>query len=248
MAQIHSAAFTQLARGAAVAVNKALDFVNKQNALIFECGVGDGTTAANLVRAGHRVIGVDQSPDMIDLARKRVPNAEFIEATCYKFDIPKVEVVLAVGEVLCYRNSGHNHPDCVYEFFAKVYKALEPGGIFIFDIVTLDRIPNPNPMQTFAQHGEVAMAVETTGNIENRSLRRDVTVFEGDGESYHKVNESHELYLFDKDEVISELKKLGFSCTTTLRYADFDLFPGLVAIWARKPEQGESQVQTNLVP
>ncbi|MFI1964084.1 class I SAM-dependent DNA methyltransferase [Streptomyces pathocidini] len=45
---------------------------------VLDAGCGTGTpTAAQLVAAGHRVVGVDLSPVMVKLARDNVPAAEF---------------------------------------------------------------------------------------------------------------------------------------------------------------------------
>ena len=55
-----------------------LDALPPGRALDAACGTG--RHAARLVAAGHTVIGVDQSPPMLDLARQRAPDAEFREA------------------------------------------------------------------------------------------------------------------------------------------------------------------------
>jgi SAM-dependent methyltransferase len=47
---------------------------------VVDMGCGDGTIAASPVGEGFAVAGVEPSPDMLAVARRRVPEATFIEA------------------------------------------------------------------------------------------------------------------------------------------------------------------------
>ncbi len=49
-------------------------------ASVLEIGVGSGVLLAEFARRGYRVGGVDIRPDMIEAARRRLPNAELILA------------------------------------------------------------------------------------------------------------------------------------------------------------------------
>lgn len=49
-----------------------------ERAAILDIGCGSGRpVAAELVRRGYRVTGVDSSPSLVEIARKAVPNADF---------------------------------------------------------------------------------------------------------------------------------------------------------------------------
>ena len=47
------------------------------NGLVVDLGCGSGRFAAALGEAGYQVLGVDLSPAMIRLAKKRAPGARF---------------------------------------------------------------------------------------------------------------------------------------------------------------------------
>jgi SAM-dependent methyltransferase len=47
-----------------------------------DAACGTGRHAAQLVRLGHRVLGIDLTPEMLDRARERVPAAEFRRGIC----------------------------------------------------------------------------------------------------------------------------------------------------------------------
>lgn len=46
---------------------------------VLDVATGTGAVALELVRRGHTVVGIDQSPDMLAVARKRLPLVEFRE-------------------------------------------------------------------------------------------------------------------------------------------------------------------------
>jgi len=57
-------------------MHEIIDALPPGDALDAACGTG--RYAAHLVERGHRVTGVDSSPDMLERARARVPRAEFL--------------------------------------------------------------------------------------------------------------------------------------------------------------------------
>ncbi|HZC30818.1 MAG TPA: class I SAM-dependent methyltransferase [Gaiellaceae bacterium] len=48
---------------------------------VLDVAAGTGAVAQELVRGGHMVVGLDQSPGMLEVARKRVPAVEFHEGS-----------------------------------------------------------------------------------------------------------------------------------------------------------------------
>ncbi|OQR60345.1 SAM-dependent methyltransferase [Streptomyces maremycinicus] len=99
--------------------------------------VGSGTgrpTAETLARAGHRVLGVDVSPVMVELAARQVPEAEF---RCV--DVRELPL-----------KNGSFDAVCVYfsllqldraeqsELVGRLARALRPGGSFVLATVPLD--------------------------------------------------------------------------------------------------------------
>jgi len=53
-----------------------------------DAACGTGRFAEFLARRGHRVIGTDTSPDMLALARRRVPGGEFLLAPLDRLPLP----------------------------------------------------------------------------------------------------------------------------------------------------------------
>ena len=92
-------------------------------ALDAACGTGRHT--GRLIRHGHEVIGVDQSPEMLAQAAVKVPQAQFRVGDVTQLPIPDTCVDL----VLC--ALALSHLDDVGEAMAEFRRVLRPGGRLI---------------------------------------------------------------------------------------------------------------------
>jgi trans-aconitate methyltransferase len=52
--------------------------------------------------ARFSVIGIESSAAMLELARKAVPHAQFIQGSVYEVELPSCDAVVAVGEIFNY--------------------------------------------------------------------------------------------------------------------------------------------------
>ena len=77
LAYIHDVGHAEFALGAAPGILEILDRNGIHDGLIVDLGCGSGLWARELVDAGYRVLGIDISEAMIELSRKRVPEAGF---------------------------------------------------------------------------------------------------------------------------------------------------------------------------
>ncbi|MET7477518.1 class I SAM-dependent methyltransferase [Streptomyces sp. NPDC005648] len=101
-------------------VRRILDGLPVGTALDAACGTGRHT--AHLHRLGHRVTGVDASPDMLAQARTRLPDVDFHEADLHR--LPFADQT--VDTVVCALALTHV-PDLA-PVFAEFARVLRPGG------------------------------------------------------------------------------------------------------------------------
>lgn len=67
---------------------------------VLDAGCGTGRVAAELARRGVAVVGVDVDPSMIEAARRRAPELEWIEADLCQLDLGRrFDVVVLAGNV-----------------------------------------------------------------------------------------------------------------------------------------------------
>lgn len=85
---------------------------------------GQGTLTAGLVAAGHRVSGLDFSPDMLERAQKAAPEADLTEGDAQ--DLPYADGIF--DAVVC--NFGMMHIPDQPKAMAEVARVLKPGGLF----------------------------------------------------------------------------------------------------------------------
>ena len=103
LAYIHDIGFRSYVLQAIPVILAILKQHGIQDGLIVDLGCGSGLSAEELVRAGYRVLGVDISAAMIEIARCRVPLAEFQVKSFFKVEIPNCSAVISIGE--CFNGS-----------------------------------------------------------------------------------------------------------------------------------------------
>jgi len=102
LAYIHDAGFRDYALNAAPGLLQMLRKNGVTDGLVVDLGCGSGRWAAELNRAGYRVLGVDQSAAMIGLARKIAPNSRFKIASLLRASLPFCDAITSIGECLNY--------------------------------------------------------------------------------------------------------------------------------------------------
>src|SRR5262249_36253941 len=106
------------------------------------------------------VLGLDISDAMVELAQARVPEAEFRVGSFVSTELPGCVAVTAIGEVFNYLFDSKNNEHARERLFARIYEALEPGGMFLFDVATPERAKPGPPQRTFAEGPDWAVLVE----------------------------------------------------------------------------------------
>jgi len=90
--------------------------------LSLDVACGTGRHAAHLAGLGHRVIGVDTSPGMLEVARVKLPDAELHLADWHALPVADDQV----DTVVCGLALGHARD--LRPVFAELVRVLKPGG------------------------------------------------------------------------------------------------------------------------
>ena len=233
LAYIHDLGFGDYALGAAPGILKILDRNGIQQGLVVDLGCGSGLWAQELTKARYRVLGVDISESMIEIAQRRVPEAEFRVGSLFETGIPQCGAVTALGEVLNYLFDQENDSQALVQLFRRVYNALAPGGVFIFDVAEPGQIAPGATIRGFSEGEEWVVLVEKE---EDRAiLIRRITTFRKVEEHYRRADEVHRQRLYKATDVAEELRREGFRVRTMRSYGRCHLPRAHAAFVARKP-------------
>ncbi len=95
-------------------------------ARVLDAGCGTGRVAVELARRGHAVVGVDNDPSMLAVARQH-PGPRWVEADLAALDLPeRFDVVVAAGNVVVFLEPG-SEPVVV----ERLARHLVPGGLLV---------------------------------------------------------------------------------------------------------------------
>ncbi len=97
---------------------------------ILDVGCGAGPAARFLIEKGYSVIGIDISRNMLELAKKSVPEAEFIEADMTKLTFADDSLEGIVSLYAIFHISRDKHE----KLFRNFHRMLKKGGILLFCI------------------------------------------------------------------------------------------------------------------
>jgi cyclopropane fatty-acyl-phospholipid synthase-like methyltransferase len=117
-------------------VDRVLGYVDlvleglQSGAKVLDLGCGTGNPIAKyIVGKGFRVIGVDQSEKMLEIAKNEVPDAEFIHS-----DMISVQLGDMFGAVIAWDSIFHVERNHHSGIFHKLANSLEVGGRFLLSV------------------------------------------------------------------------------------------------------------------
>ncbi len=233
LAYIHDAGFGDFAREAAPGLLRMMRRAGIRSGLVVDLGCGSGIWARELVDAGFDVLGVDISSAMLALSRKLVPEGKFFRASLHHVELPRCVCVTSLGECLGYSFGESRVRNLLRRTFDRVFSALEPGGLFIFDMAEPARARQASRKYTLGTDWAVLFEAQTRrgGDV----LERRITAFRKTGKLYRRSEEVHRVRLYPRSVIAGELREAGFRVRTLSGYGSNRFPRGIAGFLARKP-------------
>jgi cyclopropane fatty-acyl-phospholipid synthase-like methyltransferase len=242
LAYIHDAGFSDFAEGASPEIIRILRRHgirprrgSPEPVRIVEVGCGSGTLARHLVDAGYEVVGLDISPAMLQLARRKVPEATFRMRSLTEARLPSCDAMVAIGEVISYvpaRPSGTELPAALRRFFTRVHDALEPGGLFVFDFI--ESAKRRTYQAKTKSGGGWVIAAHAELDASGCTLTRRLITIREIGRQHRRSQESHRVRIYTRRAVARALAAAGFTSRMSRAYGRYRLMAGDVAVIATK--------------
>ena len=233
-AYIHDVGHADFALRSASAILDVLRENGITGGLVIDLGCGGGIWARELLRAGYRVLGIDISEDMIEIARRKAPEAEFRVGSLFATPIPPCDAVTAISEVLNYLFDPENEGRGPEPLFGRVHTALRPGGVFVFDVLGPGQVPPGTTSRGWSAGEDWAVLSEKEEDAGRGIMERRIVSFRKVGEHYRRDGELHRVRLYGPEEIEDKLVRAGFEVATMGAYGDYALGENHAAFVARR--------------
>lgn len=186
-------------------------------------GCGTGRHDIELSRLGYQCAGIDMSPVMIGIARKNTHNVQmdipFTVADIRKYE-PKeqFDAVISLFHVMSYQNENKD----ILAAFQSARKALNKGGLFLFDVWYGSGVLSDKPVVRIKEIEDkknklIRMATPVMHEKKNVvDVCYEVLVINKETSETKVINEVHNMRYFFKPEMQFFLEKSGFELLDNL--------------------------------
>ena len=184
--------------------------VKPRTAVDLACGTG--SVALLLAQKGYAVTGVDMSEEMLTVAFQRAMEQErqpmFVCQMLQQLHLPRgVDLAVCALDGLDYILN----PDDCRMAIARVYKALNPGGIFIFDVNTPEKLRAMDGQVFLDEDDDVYCVWRGEFDEETNICSYGMDLFQREGEVWHRSFEEHREYAYTREQLTQYLKDAGFT-------------------------------------
>ena len=174
------------------------------------CGTGSVTEI--LARKGYEVIGVDMSEEMLTVAASKVMDLERLPMfSCQRLE--QLRLPRAVDMAVCALDSLDyilDPADCA-EAIRRAYKVLNPGGIFIFDVNTPEKLRAMDGQVFLDEDDDVYCVWRGEFDEETNICSYGMDLFQRQGAVWHRSFEEHQEYAYSQAQLTGFLKAAGFT-------------------------------------
>lgn len=193
---------------------------------------GTGSVAILLAQKGLRVTAVDMSAEMLAEAAQKAMELEnppfFVNQRLEQLRLPRgVDLAVCALDSLDYIT---NPEDCA-EAIRRVYRVLNPGGIFIFDVNTPEKLRAMDGQIFLDEDDDVFCVWRGEFDEETNICSYGMDLFQRNGGVWHRSFEEHREYAYSQTQLTGFLKEAGFNHIEV--YADRKF---------EAPKQGEQRI------
>ena len=204
--------------------------LHPQTAADLACGTGSATRI--LARRGYRVTAVDLSEDMLTEAMDKCADLEKLPTFVHQ-NLAELSLPRAVDMAVCFLDSLDyilNPEDCE-RAIRRTYRALNPGGIFIFDVNTPEKLRAMDGQVFLDEDDDVYCVWRGEFDEESNICSYGMDLFQRHGNVWHRSFEEHREYAYSIEQLKGYLKNAGFTH---------------IKVWADRefcaPREGEQRV------
>ena len=199
---------------------------NLKPELVLDLACGTGTITTELALRGYDMIGVDISPDMLEVAQEKA-TANNLEKTLYLCqDMKEFELYGTVDAITCMFDSLNyiNYYNDIKKIFKLVNNYLNHGGVFIFDMNTIHKLSKVLGENTFSYAtNNITYIWENEYNLRKRTCDFYLTFFvKEESGLYEKFEEQHTEKGYTIEAIEEALSYAGLKLVNKYKDYSFD--------------------------
>ena len=173
---------------------------------------GTGSVAVLLAKKGLRVIGVDMSEEMLcEAAQKADGMDNRPQFVCQK--LQELKLPRAVDLAVCALDSLDyiTDPEDCQKAISRIYKALNPGGCFVFDVNTPEKLRAMDGQVFLDEDNDVYCVWRGEFDEETNICSYGMDLFQRRGNLWQRSFEEHQEYAYSAEQLTGYLKNAGFT-------------------------------------
>lgn len=194
---------------------------------ILEMGCGSGHLARRMSAEDWDYVGMDLSPEMLEIARREVAAACFIQGDMRNFELPKkVDAIIIPARSVSYLIENKD----VIAAFQCFQKNLVPGGKLIFDVIDAKtHLLQMNPENVIVHTAQSEKTTWERQSIYHQNLQTGWTwdwhssyyEVQADGSKRLIAEDQATLRAFLSEEIVLFLQLAGFKPIETLEQGSY---------------------------
>ncbi len=193
---------------------------------------GTGSVSLLLSDCGISVIGVDMSPDMLAMASEKIADREdaplFVCQDLTELHLPRgVDLAVCALDSLDYITEP---ADC-RKAIRRIYKALNPGGCFIFDVNTPEKMRAMDGQVFLDEDDDVFCLWRGEFDEKTNICTYGMDIFQRRGQLWERSGEVHQEYAYSREQLTDFLRETGFTHIEVFADRRFD-----------QPRDGEQRI------
>ena len=179
---------------------------------VVDLACGTGSVGMLYAQRGLPVIGVDISEEMLTVAQQKaqgLPNPpRFVCQPLQKLHLPRgVDLAVCALDSLDYIT---DPSDCA-QAIRRVYKALNPWGVFIFDVNTPEKLRAMDAQVFLDEDDDVYCVWRGEFDEQTNICSYGMDLFQRKGKVWLRSFEEHREYAYSAGQLVQFLRDAGFS-------------------------------------
>lgn len=173
---------------------------------------GTGNVALLLAKMGMQVTAVDMSEDMLCVASRKAQELDlpvvFVRQKLQQLRLPRgVDLAVCALDSMDYLTV----PAQCREAIRRVYKALNPGGCFIFDVNTPEKLRAMDGQVFLDEDDDVYCVWRGAFDKDTNICAYGMDLFQRRGNVWQRSFEEHREYAYTQKQLIGYLRDAGFT-------------------------------------